>query len=400
MTTGDTYALDFTVTQIISETYDLLGVASDGEPIDGDLTARAMRSLQQMIKLWESQGIHLWTMTEGHMWFEVGRDAYDFRLKGRGTGDVHLANTFEQRALAADANVSDLTVTLDSVTNDRTLAGGDLIGILGNTNDLEWFTVMEVTGTTVALSSAVTSAATDGNIVYTYPLYASTTLDAGALAAATTLGVTTTTVFTAGDTILVLLDDGTTDTRVIDVVNDGPGTIELTAGITSAAAAGNGVVNLSNESSPFAPVKRITLDGVRRRESTDYEIPIVHQSREDYFNLPNKNENGTVIQTYYSRQRPQGIMYCWNPPSSARSLLNFTYERSLIVPTLPTQTLDLPEEWYDGITFNLAKRLKSKVGCSAAREKRIDEGAQEFLDNVLAFDQDVYPVRLKPQKYG
>ncbi len=147
-------------------------------------------------------------------------------------------------------------------------------------------------------------------------------------------------------------------------------------------------------------MKRILNDTVRRRESTNYEIPIVFQSRKDYFDLPNKNQPGTPIQAYYDRQIPQGVMYLWNAPSSAVSIVNFTYERKLQVMLEATQTFDLPEDWYDAVVYNLAKRLISKVGCSQERKADIVSAAQEYLDNSLAFDQAVYPIRLKPQRYG
>ncbi|MCH7523297.1 MAG: 3-isopropylmalate dehydratase large subunit [Chloroflexi bacterium] len=111
-------------------------------------------------------------------------------------------------------------------------------------------------------------------------------------------------------------------------------------------------------------------------------------------------EPGTPIQAYYDRQLPQGVMYLWNAPSSAISIINFTYERQLMVFTSATQTFDLPNDWYDAVVYNLAKRLIAKVGCSEARKADIKESATEYLDNALAFDQAVYPIRLKPQRYA
>ena len=66
----------------------------------------------------------------------------------------------------------------------------------------------------------------------------------------------------------------------------------------------------------------------------------------------------------------------------------------------PEQTFDLPADWFDAIVYNLAKRMILKVGCSEARAIKIEAGAEEYLDNALAMDQAVYPIRLKPQKYG
>lgn len=400
MTTSGIYELEKTVNDLLYESYDLLQIAEDGESPSGDLFNRGLPSLQGMLKLFETQGMHLWTETEGHLFLEVGRAVYDFRLKGRSTGAVHLANTFEQRALGAAVSVSDTAATLGSVTSGRTLARGDLLGILGDDNDLEWFTVMQITGLVVSLDTAAATAAASGNIVYTYPLYAATELDTAEAMGAVELGVADTSIFTAGDAILVLLDDGTTDERTVDSIDEGAGTITITSGLTSAAASGNGVVDLSNEAAPFKPVKRIPLNGIRRRESTDYEIPVVNQSREEYFGLPNKNQPGTVIQTYFSRQITQGILYCWSPPINARDIVNFTYERAIQVPTEAEQTLDMPEEWYDAIIHELARRLIPKFGCSTERAQEIRALAKEFLDQALAFDTSMYPIRLNPQKYG
>ena len=130
------------------------------------------------------------------------------------------------------------------------------------------------------------------------------------------------------------------------------------------------------------------------------KLPGEPKTRKDYFDLPNKNQSGTPIQAYYDRQQPQGVMYLWNPPASARSIINFTYERPIMVLTDPTHTFDMGAEWFDAITYGLAKRLIPKVGCSQARQQLIITGASEYLDSALGFDQAVYPIRLKPQKYG
>ena len=98
------FALDLTLNDMVFEAYDLLQVAGDGEPESGGLFLKAVRSLNIMLKLWESQGIHLWTFSEGHLFLQKSRDRFDFRLEGRDTGitpstrRIHLSNDFEQIA--------------------------------------------------------------------------------------------------------------------------------------------------------------------------------------------------------------------------------------------------------------------------------------------------------------
>lgn len=392
-----------TLGDVIYQAYDELQVATDGEPISGGLFNRARDALNLMIKNWQSQGIRLWTITEGSLFLQVGLDKFDFRDEGRDLGfdptkrKIHLANEFIQRATTTAIAATNLGVDLDDVTF---LEVGDQIGFVGDNRDLEWFIVMQISGNTVQFDRAAANPAMIGSVCYTYRYLFSTTLTGAALAAAVTLTVADTTLFAAGNEVLIHLDDNTTDTREIASVDEGASTITITNGISSPAAIGKAVVNTSTRRDQFAPVERILNDTVRRRESTDYEIPIVFQSRKDYFDLPNKNQPGTPIQAYYDRQQPQGVMYLWNPPFSALPIINFTYERAVQVATDPDHTLDMPEDWILAVVWNLAEQLIPRVGCSESRAARITTNAEKYLDQALAFDQAVYPIRLKPQKYG
>lgn len=397
---SEVYRLDLTLAEVLYESYDLLQVATDGEPIAGGLFNRGLRSLNIMLKLWEAQGIHLWTMSEGSLFLKPGQAIYDFRQEGRTVNDVHLANEFIQRALAADLALTDTTATLDGVTD---LAVGDQMGILNADNALEWFLVMGIVGNVVTFDHPVAlNTAATGAIIYTYRYLFADALTVANVGTAI-LDVSDTTLFQNGNQILVLLDTGATVQREVSAVNQGANQITVTLALPSAAAIGNGIVNLTTRRDLFKPVKRIpnTPAAVRRREGNDYEIPIVFQSRDDYFGLPNKQQLGTPIQAYYDRQQPAGVMYLWNNPSAARSVINFTYEREIMIMTNdPTQTFDLPVEWFMALTYNLAEQLIPKVGCSDGRKPMIINGAEKYLADALGFDSAVYPIRMKPQEYG
>ncbi len=398
------FALNLTLNDVISESYELLQTIGDGESITGGLFNRALKSMNIMLKLWESQGIHLWTMTEGSLFLKVGQAAYDYRNEGfEGTAAdssaVHLANEFVQVSVNGDVLAGVSTVVLADGTD---VPVGGQIGFLNDTNDLDWYIVMEKVLNTIVLSRVLDNDIADGALGYTYTYFNATLLDGPVAPAAVLIPVADTTIFSVGDSVYIHLTDDTTDERIIASIDPGV-SVSVTVGVTSATAAFEVIMNITTRrDDAFRPVKRIpdTMAAVRRRESTDYEIPIVFTSRDDYFGLPNKNQNGTPIQAYYDRQLPQGVMYLWNPPGSARSIINFTYEREIMMMDQPDQTFDLPADWYDAVTYGLAKRLIPKVGCSAERKVDITTGAGEYLEAALAFDQAVYPIRLKPQKYG
>lgn len=144
----------------------------------------------------------------------------------------------------------------------------------------------------------------DADVHVTNTFYQTST-DADEASGQTVISVTSTANMTVANPIGIVLDDDTLfwSTIASFVTND---TVTLDDAITGAAASGSVVYHYPLNS--FKPISRISAgrDAVRRRESEGYEVPINNLSRRDYENLPNKNQNGTVIQTYYRRHEPTG----------------------------------------------------------------------------------------------
>ena len=304
MTTSGTYRLGATFDEIAEEALDILQMGEDGETLSGNMVERCRKSANFMLKAWAGQGIHLWTQQEGTLFLVVGQSKYDF-------ASANLANTWHETTLsAAEATGQNIL----SVTLTTNITVGDVAGILLDTKDMFWTTVLSKTSTTITTAAVLPSAAASGAKVRTYV------------------------------------------------------------------------------SGSFIPVNRVT--DVRRRESTSYEIPINFESREDYFNLPDKTSTGEPVQSYFSRQETAGNMYIWPPPSTADTAINFTYERPLQIVSTGSQTIDIPEYWYEAMIYNLAKRLIPKFGCTVARAQIIANMAEEFLNVALDFDSEMYPIRM------
>ncbi len=312
MATSDTYDLELTLNELLTESFDHLQIGADGETLSGDMLVRGRKTLNIMLKAWEGQGIHLWTYEEGTLFLQVGQAEYPF-----GDADTKLANDFDETTTDTDEAIGSTSIGITSTTN---FVVGDPIGIVMDDNDLHWSTILSFAiDDSVQIDDALTVAASSGAIVYHY-----------------------------------LADS-------------------------------------------FKPVSRVS--SVRRRENNDHEIPINFLSREDYQNLPNKAQNGTVIQTYYSRKQPRGTMFCWNPPSSSVPILRFSYERRIQIMVNSADTFDLPEDWYEAITYNLAERLITKYGCSAGRALEIHAMATESLDVALGFDNANYPITVNMRRH-
>jgi hypothetical protein len=91
------------------------------------------------------------------------------------------------------------------------------------------------------------------------------------------------------------------------------------------------------------------------RNGTD--LPMQRMGREEYFALPNKTTTGYPTCYYYDRQRNGGTLYVWPVPDATGGTLKFTYRRQIMDAGDGTDTLDIPTEWLECITSNLAIRL-------------------------------------------
>jgi hypothetical protein len=215
-----------------------------------------------------------------------------------------------------------------------------------------------------------------------------TTLSADEALGQATLSCTSTENIAVDDVVGVLLDAN--ELFWSSVSSTSATTITINDALPSAASSGAQVRSYAPAS--FIPVNRIT--DVRRRESNNYEIPINFESREDYFNLPDKTSRGEPVQSYFSRQETSGKLYIWPPPSTAKTAINFTYERPMQIINIVSETVDIPEYWYEALIYNLASRLIPKFGSTVARAQIVDMKAREALDLALEFDSETYPIRM------
>lgn len=322
MSTSGIYTLSKTLNEVAAEAFDLLQVGADGETLGGDMIGRAKASLNLMLKEWQTQGIHLWSYTEGSLFLAVGQEKYDFR-----EATTHIANTWFETTTTAATIAGANTI---EVTNADDIQDEDVIGVIQNDNNLFWTTVNGApAGLTVTLTDNITLPTISGAFVRNYRVGTATAPE-------------------------------------------------------------------------LIPVSRIL--NVRRQESTDYEIPIVFESRQDYFDLPNKSQVGTPIQAYYSRQdlagETSGIMYLWNSPISSVPVINFTYERKIQIMVNEDDTLDVPDYAQDAVIYNLAVKLIPKYGASTGLATWIKGEAQTLKNDLLAYDSAVYPIKMKMRRYG
>jgi hypothetical protein len=93
------------------------------------------------------------------------------------------------------------------------------------------------------------------------------------------------------------------------------------------------------------------------------EIPLARINRDDYQNLPDKSFQGRPVQFWLDLQRDTPVIRIWPAVQLQYTFyqLNLTRKRYLMDVGSLTQTLDIPQRWYEAIVTELAARLSMEI---------------------------------------
>lgn len=123
------------------------------------------------------------------------------------------------------------------------------------------------------------------------------------------------------------------------------------------------------------------------RGASQPDLPMETMSRQDYKDLPNKTTQGYPTQWFYDRQRDNGRLYVWPAPDVTAGTLTITYRRRIMDTDAGADNIDLPPEWEEAVTNNLAKRMvpmSGRGGTPEAAQVMVDAAA--MLAALKAFD--------------
>lgn len=213
----------------------------------------------------------------------------------------------------------------------------------------------------------------------------------------TTITVVSDDAFASGDTISVVMEDGTAHWTT---VNGAPAAnvITLTDALTDDASLSAVVVGYNLTDDPFLPISRVMDTRRIELHNNNYEITATMVDRETYFQYPDKQSLAAPQQVYYTRKRTgeaqDSRFYVWNTPSSADFGIRFTYEREPRVIQVKEDLLDFPEYWYSALMWNLAKQVKTRFGCSQATAMEIDMQAEMALSSALHYEQPTTDIQV------
>lgn len=159
MATSGEYVLDLTLNDIVEAAVEELQVSGDGETLDADMLKRGRNRINRLLKSWEAQGLHLWTIKTGTLFLQPGQAQYS-------VNGSNVANTYYTTTLSGAEAAGETILSVPSTAN---MVIGSSIGVMMENRQLHWSTITGFAlDATVSISIMLPQAALSGAKVYYY----------------------------------------------------------------------------------------------------------------------------------------------------------------------------------------------------------------------------------------
>ena len=155
------FVLEKSVGKLIEEALRDSRIIPSEQPVQVVDFRKGLDALNNIIKSWQTQGVHLWRLKRAILPLIPERQSYRLGPSGHPCSDI---DRFYQTTVVRDETAgSSTTLVLASVTN---LSVGDNIGVQVNNDTLFWSTVETISEKTVTLDHSSTELITSGNTVF------------------------------------------------------------------------------------------------------------------------------------------------------------------------------------------------------------------------------------------
>lgn len=220
-----------------------------------------------------------------------------------------------------------------------------------------------------------------------------TELDGDHSASATSLTVDSTTGMAGSDVIGVQTDSGGIHWTTISSV-DSSTTLTIASGLSAAASDNKNVYTYTT----VYQVRPTRIQYAQRKRDDDEFIPVKLYSHEEYNSLSDKDSSGPILHVYYDPQLTEGQLYVWQVPDDnyTDEVLYLTVSRPIEDFDAATDDVEMPQEWYLALVYNLALSSGVMYGISDSRYNRIATWATKYLEDVLHWDSEKESIYIEP----
>lgn len=165
MSTSGTVTFSVTEADVIKDALIEIGYLDSAETPDASDIVRARFKLNLIVKQWTSQldfapGLKMWTRRRAYLFLQDGQVSYSL-----GPSGDHATETYVQTTLSTDEATSSTAIGLTAFSG---MSASDNIGIVLNDGTIHWTTISGSPGSTTTIATGLASAASAGNVVFTY----------------------------------------------------------------------------------------------------------------------------------------------------------------------------------------------------------------------------------------
>ncbi len=121
------------------------------------------------------------------------------------------------------------------------------------------------------------------------------------------------------------------------------------------------------------------LGVVNWRDTDGRDLPALRLTREEYYELPDKDAAGTPTQFYYQRLLTTATLFLWPTQATASGTIEWEGKSEINDITATTDAIDVPPEWYEAIIYQLADRLCDDFPVEIQRAAKIGLRAADAL---------------------
>ena len=173
MATSGTYTFTVTRDDIVRESMLNIGLLYETEAPSAQEVTDITRKINMIVKQWQAKadfapGLKVWTRIHADLFLSSTTGAY---FAGTGATGWATGGSVQFITLTATANANATALTVSSISG---ISSGDNIGICLDSGALFWTTVNGApSGSTINITTGITSKATNGANVFSYPVASS-----------------------------------------------------------------------------------------------------------------------------------------------------------------------------------------------------------------------------------
>lgn len=201
----------------------------------------------------------------------------------------------------------------------------------------------------------------------------------------TTLEVDSTTGMTAGDNILIVMDDNTMHATTIASggVTDSD-TVVIDTALDAAAAIDNRVYHYTSK------IQRpLRIMNILRRDQSGIDTPVYRISDTEYHDLSLKTSSGSINEFYYDPRRDtNGKLYVWVTSASVKDTLFIVFQRPFEDFDAAADNPDFPVEWFRALVYALAYDIAPDHGIPLQERALLKIERDEIMDDAMYGDEE------------